>query len=194
MTRERAREKFIDYQKLKIEFIHERKEYMAPAASWHNRNGYNIQAIFINYIESKQLPHIVFADSLRVYYNSGNNYVMPDIAIVADPSEVQNDRIHTAPDLVIEILSPSTRETDMAEKSDVYGLFGVPEYWTVNVKEKTVTVWKNVGNQLKITKVYEFPPKDYDPDIDDHIYQTKFHTLLFGDNLTIDLNDVFRGL
>ena len=67
-------------------------------------------------------------------------------------SEKQNKvkmHIHGSPDMVVEILSPSTRNIDLRVKSDRYLNCGVKEYWIVDPKEKTISVWRNENLSLK---------------------------------------------
>ncbi|MDR0804433.1 MAG: Uma2 family endonuclease, partial [Oscillospiraceae bacterium] len=187
MTRERARELYKDdYHELKIEFIHERKEYIAPAAIEHNDTADYIKEILRHFIRDNKLPYKLCADSLIVHYDD-KHYATPDIAVVSDPSKIIKNSIYYPPELVIEILSESTRDRDLISKKNAYGKFGVPEYWTVNPNEKTVTVWKNEGARLEIEKIYSLPSENYDPEIDEYEYETKFNTPLFGDALTLDL-------
>ncbi len=46
-----------------------------------------------------------------------------------------------APDLVVEVLSPSTAHVDKHIKFDAYEKAGIPEYWLVNPKTCSVEVW-----------------------------------------------------
>lgn len=66
----------------------------------------------------------------------------PDLCVVlADRLHIVGPKaIDGAPDLVVEILSPSTRVRDIREKRAVYARFGVREYWTVDPDPRTVTV------------------------------------------------------
>ncbi len=54
------------------------------------------------------------------------------------------DRIHDQytdpPDLAIEVLSPSTRNVDLDDKHDEYARAGISEYWTVDLKARTIDV------------------------------------------------------
>ena len=67
--------------------------------------------------------------------------VQPDLTVVCDPSKVDRYGIHGAPDLVIEILSPSTRGNDRLVKFDLYERAGVREYWIVDPDARAVQVY-----------------------------------------------------
>ena len=56
------------------------------------------------------------------------NIVQPDILVVCDPSKITEKNIQGTPDLIIEILSPSTAIKDRREKRGLYERFGVSEY------------------------------------------------------------------
>ena len=75
--------------------------------------------------------------------------VQPDIAYVSNErADVITDRrIVGAPDLVIEILSPSTRRHDLTTKREVYRLEGVRECWMIDLESRSATVWALVGNR-----------------------------------------------
>ena len=60
--------------------------------------------------------------------------VQPDIVVVCDPSKVDKKGIIGAPDLVIEVLSPSNTRLMMSTKFDLYEEAGVKEYWVVYPK------------------------------------------------------------
>ena len=68
--------------------------------------------------------------------------VQPDVLIICDPEIlIKNGRVFGAPDFVIEILSESTRRKDIYLKTYKYGRAGVREYWIVDPKRLTVTVY-----------------------------------------------------
>ena len=66
--------------------------------------------------------------------------VEPDISVVCDKSKLDQYGCKGAPDLVIEILSPSTRRRDRLVKWNLYQRAGVREYWLVNPEEQSVQV------------------------------------------------------
>ncbi|MDR1593358.1 MAG: Uma2 family endonuclease [Prevotellaceae bacterium] len=57
--------------------------------------------------------------------------VQPDICVICDPSKLDKDGCLGAPDLIVEILSPSTSGRDLNEKFRLYEATGVREYWIV---------------------------------------------------------------
>lgn len=66
--------------------------------------------------------------------------VQPDIMVVCDPEKVDRRGIRGAPDLIIEILSDSTRRVDRLTKYNLYQRAGVLEYWIVDPAAKVVLV------------------------------------------------------
>jgi Uma2 family endonuclease len=67
---------------------------------------------------------------------------MPDILFLAkdNPAKVEPDRIVGVPDLVIEILSPSTRQIDLVDKRQRYRQYGVPELYFIDYVNGEVVV------------------------------------------------------
>jgi Uma2 family endonuclease len=57
--------------------------------------------------------------------------------------------IEGTPDLIVEILSPSTRRRDLGTKRALYERFGVPEYWIVDPRARRVTVHVLRGDQYE---------------------------------------------
>jgi Uma2 family endonuclease len=68
--------------------------------------------------------------------------VQPDILFVSKTRRgiIHEDEVRGAPDLVIEILSPSTEEKDRVFKRRLYAKYGVTEYWIVNPDARTIEV------------------------------------------------------
>ncbi|MDR2473800.1 MAG: Uma2 family endonuclease [Tannerella sp.] len=67
--------------------------------------------------------------------------VQPDICVICDPNKLDDKGCIGAPDLIVEVLSPSTAKRDMNEKFSLYERSGVREYWVVFPGEKAVTVF-----------------------------------------------------
>ncbi len=69
--------------------------------------------------------------------------VQPDLVIVLNENvrKITPTKIKVAPNLVVEILSPSTTELDHTLKKELYERFGVQEYWIVDPFEQSVAQW-----------------------------------------------------
>ncbi len=81
--------------------------------------------------------------------------VQPDLSVVCD-NDRQVDRrgVHGAPDLIVEILSPSTKQYDCLVKYKLYQQAGVREYWIVDPDKKLVLVYTLVDGQYYVPEVY----------------------------------------
>lgn len=69
---------------------------------------------------------------------SDSDVVQPDVLVVCDPAKITPSHIEGAPDLVMEVLSPSTSLKDMREKKALYQRGGVREYLVVDPLENYV--------------------------------------------------------
>ncbi len=74
---------------------------------------------------------------------AAHEIVVPDLVFVLAQRRhiLGRQKIEGAPDLIIEILSPSTRSVDEREKRDLYARSGVPEYWLVDPEGETIRVF-----------------------------------------------------
>jgi Uma2 family endonuclease len=86
-----------------------------------------------------------FPGPVDVLFAEGD-YLEPDVVFVrADRSDVLSDRgIEGPPDLVVEIVSPSTAARDRGVKLERYRHYGVPEYWIADADARSVEVWRIV--------------------------------------------------
>ncbi|MFW6287550.1 MAG: Uma2 family endonuclease, partial [bacterium] len=67
--------------------------------------------------------------------------VQPDIVIICDEDKLDKRGCRGAPDLIIEIISPSSAARDKKIKRDLYEKHGVKEYWLVDYIEKVLEVY-----------------------------------------------------
>jgi len=86
---------------------------------------------------------LVLPSPVDVLFGEGD-YFEPDVVFVrAEHVHLVGDRgIECPPDLVIEILLPSTAHRDRGIKLQRYRHFGVPEYWIVDLEARTLEVWR----------------------------------------------------
>ena len=88
---------------------------------------------------------------------SDTNVVQPDLLFISREREhllSDGQKVRGAPDLVIEILSPSSVETDRRTKRDLYGAHGVAEYWLVDPIAETVSIHRQRGDVLAATDTF----------------------------------------
>ncbi len=87
-----------------------------------------------------------FVAPLDVYF-ADDNVVEPDVLFVGQgrAEQIAKKYIKDAPDLVVEVSSPSTRRLELVRKRELYQRFGVPEYWYVDLEADRVEVYRLSG-------------------------------------------------
>ena len=106
----------------------------------HQRIDTRLGALLHAFVEEMSLGEVYHAPFDVVLSNT--NVVQPDLLFVSNEQAyiVTEDNVQGPPDLVIEILSPSTAERDRSLKRALYARYGVREYWLVDPDTRTVTV------------------------------------------------------
>ena len=97
---------------------------------------------------------------------SNFNVVQPDIIFISNARSgiifisnarsgiITEDNVRGAPDIVVEILSPSTADYDRTIKRELYERYGVPEYWLVDPYAKTITILRMGADGYNVHAVY----------------------------------------
>lgn len=107
------------------------------------------------YIQRKKGKCRVYSTGLGVRIKKDiHNYVVPDIALICDSEKLDQKGCFGAPDLVLEVVSPSNRKMDYVRKLALYREAGVREYWIVDSKHEQVTVY--CWEQSDQTTLYPF--------------------------------------
>ena len=116
---------------------------MAAPLIVHQQISVNMLRQLANFLEDK--PCRVFHAPVDVLLNAaGDNdddVFQPDIIVVCDHEKITEKYINGAPDMVIEIISPSTASYDKVRKFNKYQRAGVRELWIVEPADKTVQVY-----------------------------------------------------
>ncbi len=75
---------------------------------------------------------------------SEHDVVQPDILFVSKERDdrIVHEGVHGAPDLIVEVLSPSTRDLDLGAKKILYARHGVIEYWVLDLHDQTVSIYR----------------------------------------------------
>lgn len=84
------------------------------------------------------------------------NVVQPDLLVICDKNKIEKRGIFGAPDLVIEIFSPSTASHDNIRKRRLYEENGVKEYWLIGSDDRLIRVYKlDKDGHYKYEEVYD---------------------------------------
>jgi Uma2 family endonuclease len=116
---------------------------MASPSVVHQAILMELSTDFNNFLRDK--PCRVFAAPLDVRLfpeedNSDDTVLQPDLLVVCDKDKLGKGSVNGAPDLVIEIISPSNSHRDLFLKFQYYLEAGVREYWVIDKKKKKVQV------------------------------------------------------
>lgn len=114
---------------------------MTPAPEFnHQLISARLQFSIMQFVESKNLGYVVDAPTDVIL--DEENVVQPDILFISRENKdiIKKKGVFGPPDLVVEIVSPSTQYRDVYEKKDLYAKFKIKEYWIVNPYMKCIEV------------------------------------------------------
>lgn len=123
--------------------------FMPSPSPIHQAVSSTLHILIGGYVMQHQLGKL-FAAPLDTQL-SEYDLVQPDLLFIAKHrlSIIGEKKIDGAPDLVVEILSPSNDTKEMSYKKYVYETAGVQEYWLVNLEKQTITQYELVENELR---------------------------------------------
>ena len=114
---------------------------MSPAPGWvHQGLSMNFLIQLGSFLEGKTCKVFHAPFGVRLNADDDDTVVQPDIVVICDRSKLSGAGCEGAPDMVIEILSPSTASKDMLIKFNKYLMAGVREYWIVDPQTQVVRV------------------------------------------------------
>jgi Uma2 family endonuclease len=132
---------------------------MVPAPlTYHQRVSRNILYMLWDFVKDHDLGEVYDAPIDVVLGPPGKeDVVQPDILFIAKDrlSIVLREEIRGAPDLIVEIFSPSTAERDRRYKKRLYARQRVKELWYVDPEEKTIAVLKWTRKGFQRVALYE---------------------------------------
>jgi Uma2 family endonuclease len=174
---------FIEYDGFEENYYYELIEGMpiqrSSPAIQHQRISRKILVFLDKYINDNNKGEVFYAP-VDVHLDEYNLY-QPDIVFVSTKKAhiITKIGIEGIPDLVVEILSPSTSKYDRGDKMKVYRRSGVEEYWIIDPKSQSVEVY-----------VYNQAERDFD--LDGYaVEKGPLPSKLFP-NLDLDIESIFE--
>lgn len=145
-------------EKQKYELIEGVPYLLASPSVLHQRTVGNIYFAFKNSI--KECSVFISPLDLLLVENEespmdSKNVVQPDVFVVCDENKIKEKYCIGAPNIIVEVVSPSTASKDAIEKFNLYEKFKVKEYWLIRPEEKTVTVFRLENERYGRPDVYD---------------------------------------
>lgn len=114
----------------------------APPSRKHQTIARELFSCIDSYIRSKGGFCEPFSAPFAVFLNNDDrNYVEPDISVICDSSKLNDRGCIGAPDWIIEIVSPGSRQMDYYTKLFKYHTAGVREYWIVDPDKNRILLY-----------------------------------------------------
>lgn len=172
-----------DYRKLpeerRVELIDGVFYEMFAPTNIHQIIAGELHRILLNFIHAHKGNCMAFISPADVQLDRDNKTMLqPDVFITCDRTKIHVNETYGAPDMVVEILSPSTRKKDMNLKYYKYANAGVGEYWIVDPKKRRILVHLFEDCELVSTTIYGFHDK------------IPVHTL--KDQCVIDFDEIYE--
>ena len=155
--------------------------FMVPSPNEvHQRILLTLTTILLNYVKKNKLGYVYCAPFDVLF--SEEDIVQPDIIFVSNENRkiITKDNIKGTPDLLIEILSPSTCKRDLGIKKKLYVKNGVREYWIVDPEQEIIEVLN--------LKEGEFRSKSYNTGV---VGQTSRLSSFIIQGFDIDIKEIF---
>lgn len=128
---------------------------MAPPSRMHQKLISQFMLVLGQYIRDHHGTCEVYPAPFAVNLDAEDkDWVEPDISVICDTSKLEDRGCNGAPDLVVEVVSPSSRRIDYSTKNALYSEAGVREYWIVDPEKERTTVYRYEDDAAPI--IYPF--------------------------------------
>ncbi|WP_209329168.1 Uma2 family endonuclease [Lunatimonas salinarum] len=146
-----------------VELINGRifKKAAAAPRRIHQRISIKLAAKLYNFLEGALCQ--VYDAPFDVRFPKASNedkqifdVVQPDICVICDPAKLDDRGCIGAPDLIVEILSPSNSETELKHKYELYESNGVGEYWIIHAETQDLLIYTLVEGRYVPSRLLTF--------------------------------------
>jgi len=161
--REERRFTYADYKDWELdegerfELINGEAYAMAAPSVKHQEILIELSTQFHTYLRGKTCKVLPAPLDVRLFYEedeSDDTVVQPDIVVICDKTKLGPEGCRGAPDLVVEVLSPSNTAIEMGRKHKLYREAGIREYWVIDPENKELIVYYFRDDTI-ITKTYK---------------------------------------
>jgi Uma2 family endonuclease len=112
---------------------------MSPVKAWHDFVAARIMHLFQGRLDAFGRKCVVGGSNTAVI--TDDSFIMPDVLVSCEKSRLGEDgRFTLSPELIVEILSPATREYCLGDKKLLYKELGAYEFWAVDLNERSIYV------------------------------------------------------
>lgn len=126
----------------RAELIDGQMYMMTPPSRIHQEIVFSLSRKIADYIDAEKGNCKVYLAPFAVFLNEDDrNYVEPDISVICDKTKLTDKGCTGAPDWIIEVVSPGSQHMDYMTKLFKYRTAGVREYWIVDPKDSTITIY-----------------------------------------------------
>jgi Uma2 family endonuclease len=129
---------------------------MAAPDAYHQSILMELSRQIANFLYKKPCKIYPAPFDVRLFYQedeSDDTVVQPDISVICDKEKLGTEGCRGAPDLTVEILSPSNTAIEMSRKFNLYRRAGVREYWVIDPSAKSLHIHSLQETPL-ITRIY----------------------------------------
>lgn len=137
----------------RLELIKGKIFRMSPApSSAHQRLSQRLNKELLVFLDGKRCEVFAAPFDVRLPRKSPKDedvitVVQPDLCVICDPSKIDERGCIGAPDIVVEILSPSNTRKELKNKYEVYEEAGIKEYWVVSPQDHSFLVYTLKGDK-----------------------------------------------
>lgn len=129
---------------------------LASPSYEHQRIIGEIFSLIHQWSQGKKCKPVTAPFDVTLLKDEKENIVRPDIIVVCDPENIDDQgRYQGIPTLVVEVLSESSRNTDMLKKLNLYMAGGVGEYWIVNPWNREVYIYSFISREISNYRVFK---------------------------------------
>ena len=120
---------------------------MSAPTTRHQKTIGSLHLLFASYLKGKPCEVFIAPYDVLLYEadeppEQVRNVVQPDLMVFCDKTKIKEKFAWGAPDLAVEILSPSTTKKDLNDKFRLFEKHGVREYWVVDPNAKTIMIFR----------------------------------------------------